>query len=400
VSAATLSPAITRARLQLMLGHPYLAGAVARLPLIDASDSPWCETAATDGYCIFINPAWIGELAEDEISTVLAHETLHCLLGHLDRRGDREPRLWNIAIDYATNGLLVASGMTMPGSGLHDRSLDGMTAEDIYDALLRPGRAGALSKSGSSDESAGGGWDLHLDPSDVRGALYRPNDYPTALERARLRAELASELKSRIAGTQAGYFNAELNATESRQIQWEALLARFVSGLRRSDYRLSPPNRKHLWRGLYLPALGAPGPQHLVLAIDTSGSMSDELLSSIIGEIDHLRSMSECRLTILQCDTRICSESTFESHEPASLDAHGKVRVHGRGGTDLKPPFDWVSSKISEGEPIDALIYFTDGYGPAPVEEPYFEVMWVIPSTGRVPADWGAVLQIDDRKRR
>jgi predicted metal-dependent peptidase len=396
VSVAAVSQTITRARLQLMLGQPYLAGAIARLPLVDASDSPWCATAATDGYCIFINPAWLEQLAEDEIATVLAHETLHCLLGHLDRRGNREPRLWNIAIDYATNGLLVASGMTLPTTGLHDRSLDGMTAEDIYDTLLQTGGADGLpTLAGPGGQNQGGGWDLHVDPSDVCGALHRPKDFPTALERARLRAELSAELKGRIAGKQAGYFSAELQAMQSRQVAWEAILARFISGLRRSDYRLFPPNRKHLWRGLYLPGVGVPGPQHLVLAIDTSGSMSDELLRSIIGEIDQLRSVSECRLTVLQCDTRICHEVSFESFEPAD-GIEGKVRLLGRGGTDLRPPFQWVESRIADGEPVDALIYFTDGYGSAPAQEPGFDILWVIPSTGRVPAEWGAVLEIKD----
>jgi predicted metal-dependent peptidase len=127
--------------------------------------------------------------------------------------------------------------------------------------------------------------------------------------------------------------------------------------------------------------------------------MSDPLLRLIIGEIDHLRGMSECRLTVLQCDFRICSESIFESHEPLSLEGGVRMRFRGRGGTSLLPPFEWAASRIGEGEPIDALIYFTDGYGPAPTEEPHFEVMWVIPESGRVPADWGVVLKIKDAKR-
>jgi hypothetical protein len=51
-----LPPRIMRSRLQLMLNHPYLAAALARLPVVNAAELGWCETMATDGYHIFVNP--------------------------------------------------------------------------------------------------------------------------------------------------------------------------------------------------------------------------------------------------------------------------------------------------------------------------------------------------------
>ena len=92
------------------------------------------------------------------------------------------------------------------------------------------------------------------------------------------------------------------------------------TGLRKDNYRLLPPNKKHLWRGIYLPSLGVPGPDHIVVAIDTSGSMSDRILSEILGEVDRLRSISQCSMTLIQCDAKIqkvehfdeCEETQFE----------------------------------------------------------------------------------------
>jgi hypothetical protein len=46
---------VKRGQLQLMLQQPFLASAVARLPMSDETDSGWCPTAATDGYHIFVN---------------------------------------------------------------------------------------------------------------------------------------------------------------------------------------------------------------------------------------------------------------------------------------------------------------------------------------------------------
>ena len=90
---------------------------------------------------------------------------------------------------------------------------------------------------------------------------------------------------------------------------------RAVSGLRRSDYRLFPFSKKHLWRGIYLPSLGVPGPDRLVLAIDTSGSVSAADLGQFLGELDRLRAQTDCRLTLLQCDAAVTRCDNLERDE-------------------------------------------------------------------------------------
>jgi len=123
---------VMQARVQLMLGEPYLASAIARLPVVNADGLGWCDTMATDGYYIYVNPAFCAALTQKEIVFVFAHEVMHCVLGHIDRRQDRQHALWNEAIDYATNLMLVQLGMKMPKVGLLDQKYSGKTAEDIY----------------------------------------------------------------------------------------------------------------------------------------------------------------------------------------------------------------------------------------------------------------------------
>src|SRR5262249_19889013 len=60
-----LTPRILRARMQLMLVHPYLAAALARLPVVNAAGLEWCDTMATDGYYIYVNPSFCVMLPED-----------------------------------------------------------------------------------------------------------------------------------------------------------------------------------------------------------------------------------------------------------------------------------------------------------------------------------------------
>ena len=131
-------PRLTRARLQLMLRHPYLASALARLKVAVTSET-WCRTMATDGFNIFAGNAFLDDTPEEQLIGVLAHEVLHVVFGHIDRRGHRDPTLWNVAIDHATNIILQDLGFSLPAYGLCDQCYRGRTAEDIYvDLDTRP----------------------------------------------------------------------------------------------------------------------------------------------------------------------------------------------------------------------------------------------------------------------
>ena len=89
------SERVSRARIQLMLNNPYLASATARLKFREVEES-WCPTMATDGFNIFVNENFSKTLDENEVIAVFAHEIMHCILGHLDRRGNRDKVLWNV----------------------------------------------------------------------------------------------------------------------------------------------------------------------------------------------------------------------------------------------------------------------------------------------------------------
>jgi predicted metal-dependent peptidase len=380
----SLSGKVVEARIKLMLRHPYLAAAVARYPLVDSTRSGWCDTMATDGYFIHINTEFCERLTLEETMFVLAHELMHCLLGHIDRRGDREPDRWNRAIDYATNLMLKQFGLKMPENGLINDGFSLFTSERIYEILSQQ------EQSGKEGRRPIAGFDLHLGPDDIRGMGAHSKEFPTADERRRLRISLSSEVRRELPGDLAGLFRSEVERSGKPSVSWKELLARFFQGLRQDDYRLFPPNRKHIWRGLYLPAMGAPGPDHIVVAIDTSGSMSDGILAQVLTELDRLRSMTSCRLTILQCDADIQDVSEYEPYEWIDFE---RIEMKGRGGTDLNPPFEWLFDAMrTRGVRPDALIYLTDGWGNDPDSEPPFPVVWIVPEGCRDSFPFGTLI--------
>ena len=89
--------------------------------------------------------------------------------------------------------------------------------------------------------------------------------------------------------------------------------------------------------------------------------MSKKLLEKIISEINSLRQLSECKLTIIQCDYLIKNVRTYDTWE-LTEEIFSSYIIKGRGGTSLIPPFKWIFDYIKSGNQIpDGLIYLTDG---------------------------------------
>jgi predicted metal-dependent peptidase len=362
-----------------MLDEPYLASAIAQFPLINAEGLEWCKTMAVDGYYIYVNPEFCKTLDKDETIFVLAHEVMHCILGHIDRRGSRDKEIWNWASDYATNLKLKEFGFKMPKAGLIDEKYKGLTSEEVYEDLLK-----------NKENLKGNQWDIHLDPNDPRGQKQRAKEFPSPEERKRLRVSLVNEIKKH--GTKAGDIEYELKMAKGEDIPWDILLSKFFTGLRRDNYRLMPPNKKHIWRGLYLPSIGTPGPQHIVVAIDTSGSMDDQTLKEILGIIDNLRSSTQCKLTLIQCDAKIQKIEEFEEFSPTNFQ---RYKVLGGGGTSFTPVFTWIKKRgVEENYHFDTLIYLSDGYGEFPKSPPDFPILWVITENGNKVIPFGEVIRL------
>jgi len=408
---------VLRARLQLMLRHPFLASAVARLPLIKISEDSWCQTAATDGYHIFWNTKFFGSLGEDEITGVLAHEVLHVVLGHIDRRGRRDAEIWNEAIDHATNLLLLEHGIVLPKPRLADYRFENMPAEAIYDALhlnsnasplrvrrigrgrklARPSAAGSNLRS--MHKSVRSGFDIHIDPDDPRLGGLSASSRPSPLELGRLRHELMKDLRTELArlsgpGRLPGELAEAITRAGRSMVPWQALLARCFTGMRRDDYRLLPPSRRHIWRGIYLPSIGVPGPRLVVCAIDTSGSVDRALARRFLAEVHGLRSTAQCRLHVVQCDTRITQVKTYESWETPEPGLFPE-ELRGRGGTDFKPVFEWIREKVLpvDGYP-DLLAYLTDADGQYPHKAPAYPVVWIIPERVNTTPPFGMKIEM------
>jgi len=161
------------------------------------------------------------------------------------------------------------------------------------------------------------------------------------------------------------------------------VLRNFFRDLAKDDYSWSRPNKRFLQFDIYLPSLVSPSLGEIVVALDTSGSITQKLLAEFLAEVQGLLDFGRPRkLQLLDCDAAIHSTHEFVPGDRVD------VQPHGGGGTDFRPVFDYVAE---QGFDPCALVYLTDLYGTFPDAPPSYPVLWVSYSTDSAP--FGQVLK-------
>lgn len=383
-------------RAKLLLIHPFTANLALYLELIPTVDTR-LKTAATDGSHIFFQIEFLKKLSNEMIVFVLAHEVWHCVAGHLVRKYNRDPTLWNYAADHEVNALLQRDGFNIPKDAVFIPYCDELSAEKVY-AYLQDDENQEVQKlklcfqfdqhSIEEDECH------HESKESIVDASFTPN----RTEKKDIQHEwqtrtvfVANHLQKM--GMLPGDLRIFIDQLLHTELNWKMVLKQFVqrsySGNQKS---WTPPSKRHLWRGLYLPSSRATK-INLVVAIDTSGS-THSFLNRFISELSALmKEFSQIQLCLIECDSRITQVRNFT--ESYQLDQALKLGVSGGGGTEFNPVFDYV--KQHNLQP-DCLVFFTDGLGEAPQLPPPYPVLWLLVSGHQQPSTWGSTVVMDIQK--
>lgn len=123
--------------------------------------------------------------------------------------------------------------------------------------------------------------------------------------------------------------------------------------------------------------------KEFVIAIDTSGSTSGDLVQTFLQKTYNILRQQETFFTkinlhIIQCDAQIQEDAKITSQE--EFDEYLKtMQIRGLGGTDFRPVFEYVDQlrKDKEFVNLKGLIYFTDGYGAFPEHQPDYHTAFV-----------------------
>ncbi len=402
---------LAAARTRLILDKPFLGALVLRLPMV-AGDPKWCETTFSDGETFYYNADYIDVLDAEQTQFALSHEALHCALSHFHRRGHRVKYRWDLACDYAINPLLIKDGLKPVPDAMHLREYEGMTAEEIYPCLEDNENGGEhdlenkqQSEEADNDEqqprqnqSEGGSRKKEKrNDEQMQGQGQQDNSredagkggfaqQPAGMS-AQEEDDLSLQWDQRLAGAaqqalQAGKLEGEMARMVDHLLQprlpWRMLLARYMTATAREDYSYTRPSTRRGGPAIF-PSMRS-NETSIVVAVDTSGSISAEEIKEFIAEIDAIKSQVRASVTLLTCDSKLnygCPW-VFEAWDSFRFD----IKIRGGGGTNFKPVFEWVTA---QDKAPDLLVYFTDADGFFPDDEPDFPVTWLVKGKAKVP---------------
>jgi len=412
---------VIKARAVLVLDEPFFGSLILRLK---TKEDPSCKTMWVDGKTLGYNPAFVDSLSVEILKGCLCHEVMHLALSHHTRRGNRDHIKWNAAGDYAINGL-IKDKFSLPDKCLFDPKFSALSAEAIYSQLpdqeneskgkseqgtsqVSPPKGGggqgdsaADSKpdknegqENGKDQENNGDQENDFDPGgcgEVRDADTGDSETP-ATEADISRSEADWKIAVSQAAQQAKTFG-KLPAGFDRvvddiinpRIDWRALLRRFMDTLVKTDYSWVHPNRRHIAAGLYLPSCRDSEVGTMVIGVDTSGSVSQKMLTQVAAEISSILNDIRADCHVVYCDTKVQNTEYF-----APGDSITKLEAKGGGGTNFSPVFEWI-----EKENIDpsCVIYFTDLYGSFPATSPSYPVLWIVDGRISKKAPFGETLE-------
>lgn len=341
-------------------------------------------------YQLVVNPEFWESLPSDHRIGLLKHELLHIGFFHLeyDDKG-KDRKLANIAMDleinqYIDKKYLPEGGCTIDNDVFGPLNLPVKAGwRTYYDLLLQEAQNQADSPQGQKiqkmiDAIAAGLTQTDDGTPVPDHSTWDEFENLSEAEKKLIRAQLEHTLnqvaeqieKSR--GTIPGEFQGmiqKMKQKEPPKFDWRSYLRRFAGGSQ--IVYTKKLRRKFNKRFEDNPGLKIKQRRHILVGIDTSGSVSDKELIEFFQEIDHINATGS-EITVIQCDAAIRSIKPYRKGD--------SVKVEGRGGTDFDPVLEYYNENIRK---YSCLVYLTDGECHTDVTV-RGKMLWVISTRGKI----------------
>jgi predicted metal-dependent peptidase len=394
---------IQRLKNGVTLRSPFYASLMLSL---EFQADPSVETACVDGVTLRYNPEYVESLPFAQGMGLFAHETDHCARNHHTRMGNRELELFNIAADYSTNSELIKAGFELPTGCLIDPRFSGMSVERIYNILDQEREKKKQGgEQGQQGNQPGQGKPQPGKPDDGQpgkgpgdfggcGSVVAPkNEQGQNLSDAELSKErvkwdaavhLADSMARRI-GNAPGSAKTIIRDMQDGMADWKDEMRRFLRRCIDQHYSWLSQDRRFIHAGWYIPNRESKRMPEMVIAIDTSGSVSARQLAIVKAELNHMLTEICPRLVhVVFCDANIQKTVTYEPN-----DYPVDISFPGRGGTRVRPVFDWVEQNNINPA---CMLYFSDLEISDWGAEPDYPVLWGALKKDKAP--WGEVIDL------
>ena len=380
---------------ELMLKEPYYGFFLIMLnKLWDNKRVPTAGVSKNGiNYQLAINPEFWESLSENHRLGLLKHELLHIAFGHLTMFFKfTNKKLANVAMDMEINQYI--DDQYLPEGGINiddytDIQLDRKAgARYYYDKLKQ--LQDEKDKNCTCGDSEMDKLLEDIENGDIpdHSTWAEFEDLPETEQRLiekQLQKVLsdAKEQTIKKRGNVPGEIEGVIIIEEivSPKFDWRGFIRRFTGvstkvftkKIRRKENRRFDAN----------PGLKIKMRQHMLLAIDTSGSVSDSELKEFMSEIFHIYKCG-VDITVVQCDTSIRSIEPYK----------GKFEmvVQGRGGTEFDPVLEYFNENSNK---YTSLVYFTDGECYTSVK-PKGNILWVLSERSNMNEDLpGKIIKLE-----
>jgi predicted metal-dependent peptidase len=379
---------------ELMLKEPYYGFFLIMLNKVWRKDLPTAGVSKQNiNYQLAINEEFWTGLSDMHKMGLLKHELLHIAFGHLTSFSSfSNKKLANVAMDMEINQYIEDSWLPEGGIRIEDYAdlkLDKRAGcRYYYDQLLRlqdekdkNGTTGNDAMDKLLDNVASGDIPDHSTWEEFDGM---PDAEKKLIEKQVQKIlQDAKEQTVKKRGNVPGEIEGLIVVEEftAPKFDWKGYLRRFTGvstkvftkKIRRKENRRYEDN----------PGLKIKMRQHMLLAIDTSGSVSDTELAEFMNEIHHIYKVG-VDITVVQCDTSIKSIEPYKGKN--------EISVLGRGGTEFDPVLDYYNANLKK---YTSLVYFTDGECYTSVR-PRGKVLWVLSERSGMNEDLpGQVIKLE-----
>ena len=375
---------IRRFKMDLLRKLPFYGDIIMRLPI---RANPNCPTARTNGRQIEYNPQFLAAKAPEHRNFILMHELFHVLLLHTNRRNERNPQIWNAAADIVVNGMLInliqhmkRNGIPfgLPNDGIVNRFLENESVENIYKRLLDLNKKSTVPMGKNVIMIGSGPGSSRVAPDDLILSDHVEESMPglpqdntgrtisggkddpaeTGLSEQAL-LEIIRNAASANRSTMGSYFvpNQLLRFTESKHLDWKALLRDFLVDTQNDDSSYATPERKYIHMDLILPGYGTSAEklEEVWAFVDSSGSIGTNEMQQFLTQIYRIAKEFKCVFNICYWDTRVTD--IYRSIKKEN-DILACIPLHS-GGTDINCVYRWLRQNRIRP---DVMLILTDGY--------------------------------------
>ena len=360
---------------RLLESEPFFASLSRRINKKMTKAIPTAGVRITDDgqFEMVYNPEFFEALSYKERSGVLKHEFYHLIFEHVTGRLPPEgmTKMWNIATDLAINSHLMDE---LPEQGCFptrhpfENYPVGQSAEFYFKMLKEDeqfnndkgdgdgqgqgGQGGGSGLPDTMDDHSGWGGESDMD-EETKQAMR-----DVAQERLKqAMKDAVDEINSngRDWGTIGSETRKAIQDFITPKVDWRKVLRYFIKTSQRSNKRSTP--RRINKRFPYIHSGKKVTRQaKIAIAIDQSGSVSDQMLALFFSELSSLSKLAE--FTIIPFDTDVDPDKVWVWKK-------GKKHTFERvlcGGTDFDAPTEYVNKR---GD-FDGLIVLTDMEAPKP----------------------------------